>query len=302
MSSVEKLPKIAPLEHNIGAYAPAGELSSSVLDICKFISLQFYEGTNDDIKENDQALKSSIQNQQKQQQQILTTNSIREMHLIQSLNSDWTQGYGLGWQVEKIAGHTIIGHGGGNHGFTTGIAAVPDLRLGIGVFTNYGRWMEGIVHYALELLIPIVSKMQLSLQRQNLYKTKAQLSSPPPSSSSLPTAQKGEEDANWQKYAGWYTHTIGSSDIDFEIEIRIENKILIISHPGEEAPPGEVETEILIPETEQQRHKFRTYGGPYDGECIIFQLDDNEDNNSNNNKATSLKIGGCLSLKRKGYL
>ena len=44
--------------------------------------------------------------------------------------------YGFGLQAAEIAGHTVIGHGGGIHGFVSTLSTVPDEKLQVVILSN----------------------------------------------------------------------------------------------------------------------------------------------------------------------
>jgi CubicO group peptidase (beta-lactamase class C family) len=62
--------------------------------------------------------------------------------------------YGLGWSVGSLAGHPVVGHGGGQAGTSTSLLLVPDSHLAVAVFTNRdGADMVGLsLKIAAELL------------------------------------------------------------------------------------------------------------------------------------------------------
>jgi len=261
----ESVLKISPMP-DLGAFAPSGQLYSSVQDIARFISLQFSNPSYADQDNNETSVSSK--------QPVISSSSIREMHLLHSISADWKQGYGIGWNLERIAGHTTISHGGAIFGFSSGIAAVPGIKLGIAIFANSERWPQGIMHYTLELLIPIVSRMLLS---RHWHRQKKIISS------ALPASTAGEQ-GKWQGYyVGRYRHRIGS----LEIEIKIVKKQLVMAEPEERS---EQEMATLIREN---KHIFRIDGGPFDGELAIF-----EHKRKDKGSPSTLRIGG-ISFERK---
>jgi D-alanyl-D-alanine carboxypeptidase len=56
----------------------------------------------------------------------------------QAMFADYGHKYGFGWQVDAVAGHRRVGHGGGINGFSTGISRYPDDGVVAIVLANYG--------------------------------------------------------------------------------------------------------------------------------------------------------------------
>jgi CubicO group peptidase (beta-lactamase class C family) len=214
-------PEVAPLP-DIGGFAPAGQMHATVEDMAHFISLQFREGPA-------------------QGEQILGGSTLREMHAPVFITPDWQGGMAIGWALDRVADHTLIGHGGGIHGFTTHIALVPALKLGVAVFTNTGTDPGRFTRAALELLIPVVTRIRAREE----------------------AAQAQPAPKEWKKYTGLYV-VVGLAQ---EIEIKLADDKLTLN-----TPDGDPETRaILKPEGE---HQFRMQGGPVDGELARFELDD----------------------------
>lgn len=97
--------------------ASATGITSTVEDMAKFVSAQFRKGKMGG-------------------RQILSTGSLREMHRVRSVENDWSSGTGIGFGVNRIAGKTYVGHGGGYPGYTTQTIIQLDDRIGVVVLTN----------------------------------------------------------------------------------------------------------------------------------------------------------------------
>ena len=76
---------------------------------------------------------------------IISKEAMEEMHKpnmllpkLMDMPQDETQfpSYGLGWFVESYRGHTLIEHGGNLDGFSAYTSFIPDLNLGVVVYTN----------------------------------------------------------------------------------------------------------------------------------------------------------------------
>lgn len=97
--------------------AAATGLTSTVEDMARFVSAQFREGQRGD-------------------QRILSTASLREMHRVRMLETNWTRGQGIGFSVRRVDGKLYVGHGGGYPGYTTNTTIQLDSKVGVIVLTN----------------------------------------------------------------------------------------------------------------------------------------------------------------------
>jgi CubicO group peptidase (beta-lactamase class C family) len=211
--------KVAPYIE-LNGLTPAGQLYSSVEDICKFISIQFVENSKRRTYHNGNILRPS---------------STREMHNIQSVKSNWSQGHGIGWTINYIAGHITIGHGGKLPGFTTVIEIMPEIKLGVAIFTNTGIWPYDLSNNILKILIPILDRLF-----NNLY---------------MPRVTCNMRSEFGYKIVGTYfTESVGKLDLKL-----INNNLTLIEEHKE---PG-----ILVP---KNKNEFIIMGGDKDGELVTF--------------------------------
>jgi D-alanyl-D-alanine carboxypeptidase len=67
---------------------------------------------------------------------LLKKSSLEQMWTATKLGNGETADYGFGWQVERVNGHRLIGHGGGIPGFATFIARFVDDKLTVIVLCN----------------------------------------------------------------------------------------------------------------------------------------------------------------------
>jgi CubicO group peptidase (beta-lactamase class C family) len=102
---------------DIGAEAPAGNLTSTVEDLAKFVSLQFRDGPVGGA-------------------QVLKGSTLREMHRVHWLRPDWQSGWGLGFSIRRVGSQVRVGHGGSLPGHRTQIELAPADKLGVIVLTN----------------------------------------------------------------------------------------------------------------------------------------------------------------------
>lgn len=215
-------PQMVAPEVDIEAFAPAGSLYSTAEDLARFIALQFRAG--------DERAGGA---------QVLRGSSIREMHTVQWMNPDWRSGWGIGFELERVADRVAVGHAGGIHGFSAHLMVVPVEKIGVAVLANTNADPEAFARKALELLIPV-------LQRAKTRTAPADTSPPPPS--------------EWQQYVGVYEHLMG------DVEIRLVQNRLVLSSP--DAPPG-----AGVPLVPEGPHRFRMKGGFVSGESLVFERD-----------------------------
>jgi CubicO group peptidase (beta-lactamase class C family) len=106
----------------------AGGIYSSVHDMCKWIIMQMNNGKyGDDVK---QQLLS-----EKTHEEMWTPQTIIPIHGETTYNTHFAA-YGLGWGLSDEKGYKVPTHTGGLAGIVTQVTLIPELKLGIIVFTN----------------------------------------------------------------------------------------------------------------------------------------------------------------------
>ncbi len=95
----------------------AANMSSTVEDLAKFISLQFGE-------------------EKAGGKQILKKSTLREMHRVHWLYPSWKGGRGLGFSVRPFEGKTLVGHAGWVGGYQTQIGFIVEDKIGVIALTN----------------------------------------------------------------------------------------------------------------------------------------------------------------------
>lgn len=108
--------RILPFTDSRGL-TPAANMSSTVEDLARFISLQFQDEKVGGTK-------------------VLKGSTLREMHRVHWLFPSWKSGRGLGWSVRQFGGKTLVGHSGWVAGYQTQIAFIVEDRIGVIVLTN----------------------------------------------------------------------------------------------------------------------------------------------------------------------
>lgn len=93
---------------------------------------------------------------------LLKTASLQQMWTPVKLNSGNTFGYGFGWFVDKVKGHTHVSHSGSIPGFTSHVTRFPEDKLTVVVLTNQmdnaPRIGEAVAGMYLPVIAPPVYK------------------------------------------------------------------------------------------------------------------------------------------------
>jgi D-alanyl-D-alanine carboxypeptidase len=97
--------------------AAATGVTSNVEDLAKFMSAQFRRGPRGGS-------------------QIVSGGSWREMLRVRSVEENWMNGTGLGFDVKRVKDRTYVGHAGGYPGNTTQTLIQLDDKVGVIVLTN----------------------------------------------------------------------------------------------------------------------------------------------------------------------
>jgi CubicO group peptidase (beta-lactamase class C family) len=119
---------------------PAANLSSTVEDLARFVSLQMRDSTRGG-------------------QQILPGSTLCEMHRVHWLEPDWKSGQGLGFQLERDGEHTLVGHAGVLAGYRTQITISLEEKVGVMVLTNADDGNPAyFVKHAFEWMAPAIKK------------------------------------------------------------------------------------------------------------------------------------------------
>ena len=105
-----------PPFHTRGIAAAAG-FTSTVNDLARFASWQFRTLAG-------------------QESEVLSGETLKEMHQVAWVDPDWETTWGLGFAVSEVAGNTVVSHGGGCPGYITSFSMVPKHRLAAIVLTN----------------------------------------------------------------------------------------------------------------------------------------------------------------------
>jgi len=209
---------------DIDGVRPAGNLASNVEDLAKFVMLQL----------RDKPAAGGAQ--------ILKGSTLREMHRVQWLRSDWRSGWGLGFSIRRVGDQVRIGHGGSLPGHRTQIEIAAADKLGVIVLTNAN---DGdplrYVNQAFTILTPAIQ--QATAQ---------------PKTNAAP-------DPAWEKYAGTYTWKHS------DVQVMILNGKLTMIIPDDDNP---WESRVLLEPAGPHTFRMTSPGASYaaTGELVTFTL------------------------------
>ncbi len=225
--------KVRPFTDSKGI-TPAANMASNVEDLARYISFQFQVDSND-VNE------------------VLKGSTLREMHRVHWLYTDWSWGWGLGFGVARQDDRTVVGHSGWVAGNRTRIAFVPEEKIGVIVLINAedgntSFFTRGI----LKLIAPAIARAL------------------------APPTPVIEADTNWLQYVGLYT-----DPSLFETEIMILNDKLVMY---DSYPPQDDPLDAIVELTPEGNNTFRMTGKNGEGELVIFEMDFN-------GKVAKVKVG-----------
>jgi CubicO group peptidase (beta-lactamase class C family) len=115
-------------KHESDVHNPAGGIFSSVADMSKWVMMQMNDGRYGDNADK----------------RIFSEEVHREMWTPQTIIPVRSSGpykshfasYGLGWRLTDVCGYLQASHTGGLMGIVTQVTLIPEMKLGIIVFTN----------------------------------------------------------------------------------------------------------------------------------------------------------------------
>ena len=107
---------------------PAGGIYSNITDMSKWIIMQMHDG------KYGEGLKNQLFSE-KVHKDMWTLQTIIPVNNPGTYNTHFA-GYGLGWFLSDESGYKVPTHTGGLAGIVTQVTLVPELQLGIIVFTN----------------------------------------------------------------------------------------------------------------------------------------------------------------------
>jgi CubicO group peptidase (beta-lactamase class C family) len=201
--------------------AAATGITSTVEDMAKFASAQFRKGRRGGAN-------------------ILGTGSLRDMHRIRMLESNWTQGNAIGFAVRRERDKVFVSHGGSYPGYQTQTMLQIDDKVAVIVLTNADDSNPGAM--ATELMKTVGEAVAKAAK--------------PPEQTSTPTW-----DPSWSRFAGLYRGRGGDSQV---VEL---NKRLVLITPS----AANLDNAVRLEPLGDGRFRFTapTGGGPV-GEIVRF--------------------------------
>jgi len=80
-------------------------------------------------------------------ERLLKQETLKQAHISHQLTDGSSTAYGYGWEISEYAGHRLIEHGGGIHGFRTRAIRMPDDRVFVAVLSNNGGTDPGFLAF-----------------------------------------------------------------------------------------------------------------------------------------------------------
>jgi D-alanyl-D-alanine carboxypeptidase len=201
------------------AMAPATGLTSTLGDMAKFVSLQFRKGPAGGA-------------------QILSTASLREMHRVRVMETNWQRGYAIGFSVTREKDKVYVGHGGSYFGYKTHTLIQLDGKVGVIVLTNGDDSVPSDL-------------AQHLMQTVGEAVAKAAATSPEP-----------EWDPSWSRFSGLYRGDFGDVHV-----VELNRRLVTIDPTGKE--PGPLNR--LIPIGSGRFRLDAPTGGGAIGEVVRFE-------------------------------
>jgi len=141
---------------NLDNIGPAGSINSSVMDMAQWLRMQLGDGS----VEGNRVLSPDAMKEMHSPQQIITSIqqwskdprvSLNAMPLLKSR----FETYGLGWFVQDYRGHLLVHHGGEAEGMRCQTGMIPELDLGVVVFSNLhpSTLVEALMFYVFDAFI-----------------------------------------------------------------------------------------------------------------------------------------------------
>ncbi len=201
--------------------AAATGITSTVDDMAKFASAQFRTGPRGGAN-------------------ILSTGSLRQMHRVRVLESNWTQGNAIGFAVRRERDKIYVSHGGSYPGYQTQTMLYPEGKVAVIVLTNADDAAPGsITTQLMNTVGEAVAKVATS------------------EAASLTTTW----DPSWSRFAGLYRGRGGESQV-----IELDKRLVIIT-PNAPNLDNPIRLEPLG--NGRFRYTAPTGGGPV-GETVRF--------------------------------
>jgi CubicO group peptidase (beta-lactamase class C family) len=200
--------------------AAAADVVSSVKDLARFAALQLHDSSETQI---DRVLKAS---------------TAREMQRPHWVYSSWTGGRGLGFDISRRDGKTLVSHGGWIGGNRAHFLLVPREKIAVIAMTNADDARPHSFTYEAYDVV-----------------------GPPIVEATAPEVQEKELDPAWKSFLGVYTDPWGWKE---EVMI-LDGQLILYSYSY---PPDENADSGITPLTHVEGTTFKRP----DGELVVFEL------------------------------
>ncbi len=145
---------------SLKAVGPAGTINCSVSNMSKWLITQLNGGTGPSGQKIFSAERGD---------EMWSINTMQPLNpaLVKLTHTNFL-GYGLGWDIQDQFGHKRVSHTGGVPGTVTWVSMIPDLKLGVLVFTNQenGFAMEAIGNQILDAYLGAPPRDWVALAEQ----------------------------------------------------------------------------------------------------------------------------------------
>lgn len=188
-------------KHESDVHNPAGGIFSSVADMSKWVIMQMNDGRyGTDL--NNKIFSEKVHHEMWTPQTIIP---VREGGPYRSHFA----GYGLGWRLTDVAGYLQASHTGGLMGIVTQVTLIPEMKLGIIVFTNQqaGAAFTAITNAIKDGYLGLKGNDWVSILRENTLRSEAEAKKITDEVWAKVEAQRAKASltADHSAYAGTYT-------------------------------------------------------------------------------------------------
>lgn len=137
---VEPAQPAGDLDLDIGGFAAAGQMYSSVADMCRFFAWWF-DGTD----------------------RVGVLSTARRQEMLQPFFASAAAGReqpALGWELAQVERWTVASQNGRTFGYAAGVSLIPEAKLGLTVLTNSGGDPSPLIHLCQKALVQLAPIME----------------------------------------------------------------------------------------------------------------------------------------------
>jgi CubicO group peptidase (beta-lactamase class C family) len=160
--------QVVPKHEGNDVHNPAGGIFSSVADMSKWIIMHMNNGKYG-IDHDKQLLSEEVHREMWTPQTIIPVRGTNPYRTHFS-------SYGLGWRLSDVCGYLQAGHTGSLMGVVTQVTLIPELKLGIIVFTNQqeGAAFTAITNTILDSYFGIKGLDRIKLLKESVLRSQAE--------------------------------------------------------------------------------------------------------------------------------